>query len=241
MTREQRLAHAFVDLADTMVSQFDMIDFLHSLTEHSVALLQADAAGVVLADQRGQLRVVAWSIDAARLLELFELQNSEGPCFDCFHSGQAVVNVDPREVEDRWPNFRSAAAKEGFQSVHALPMRLRDNVIGAMNLFSKTTAKLSDEDVNMGQALADVATIGLLQERAVREKELLAEQLQTALNSRVLIEQAKGVLSERAQIPVGEAFNVMRAYARRHGRTLTGVASEVIDGSLKAAQLQPSG
>ena len=191
MTREQRLARVFVELADTLVAQFDVIDFLHTLTERCVELLGVDAAGLMLADQRGQLRVIASSAESARLVEVFELQHSEGPCMDCFHSGKQVVNVGEDQMSARWPDFAAEAAELGFRSAHALPMRLREEVIGAINLFTRDSRRLDDDDLAVGQAMADVATIGLLQERVGRQKDVLAEQLQMALNSRVLIEQAK--------------------------------------------------
>jgi len=233
MTREQRLSRVFVELADTLVAPFDVIDFLQNLTERSVELLEVAAAGLMLADQRGQLRVVAFSAESARLVEVFELQNSEGPCLDCFHTGKQVVNLDRRQVRARWPRFAAEAAKLGFRSAHALPMRLREQVIGAVNLFAVTDAPLSPDDVAVGQAMADIATIGLLQERAGREKNLLAEQLQGALNSRVMIEQAKGVLAERAQTTPDEAFVLMRAYARDQNRRLTDIAAGLLDGTVQ--------
>jgi GAF domain-containing protein len=232
MSREQRLAGVFVELADTLVAGFDVIDFLHTLTERSVELLQADAAGLMLVDPQGQLQVLASTTDEARVLELFELQNSEGPCLECFATGQPVVNVDLAEVEARWPRFQAATTAAGYRSVHALPLRLRGQVIGAMNLFCRDRSSLSDDDIAVGQALSDVATIGLLQERTVRHGEIVAEQLQGALNSRILIEQAKGVLAERAGIDVDAAFAVLRGYARRNGLHLRAVAAGVIDGSL---------
>ena len=237
MTREQRLAQVFVELADTLVAQFDVIDFLHTLTERCVELLAVDAAGLMLTDQRGQLRVIASSAESARLVEIFELQHSEGPCMDCFHGGQQVVNVGEDQIRARWPGFAAEAAELGFRSAHALPMRLRDEVIGAVNLFTRASRRLDDDDLAVGQAMADVATIGLLQERVGRQKDVLAEQLQMALNSRVLIEQAKGVLAERSRITPGEAFVVMRSYARRQKRTLTSVAAAVVDHTLQAAEL----
>lgn len=239
MSREQRLAQVFVELADTLVAPFDVVDFLHTLVDRCVELLAADAAGLMLADQRGQLRVVASTAESARVVEIFELQNFEGPCLDCYHSGQQVVNLDAEQMRARWPKFSAEAAQLGFRSVHALPMRLRDEVIGAVNLFTVAGSMLDDDDVAVGQAMADVATIGLFQERAVRERHVLAEQLQAALNSRILIEQAKGVLAERSQISVGDAFVLMRSYGRRNGRTLTAVASAVIDHSLEPAELRP--
>ncbi len=238
MTRQQRLSQVFVELADTLVAQFDVIEFLHTLVDRSVELMHADAAGLMLADQRGRLRVVASSAESARVAEVFELQHDEGPCLDAFTTGRQVVNLHDDQMQDRWPAFSVAARQVGFRSTHALPMRLRNNVIGALNLFARESIALSDDDVALGQAMADVATIGLLQERAGREKDLLVEQLQTALNSRIVIEQAKGVLAERSQISPQEAFVILRSYARTHGLKLTVVAGQVLANTLRAAELE---
>jgi GAF domain-containing protein len=185
------LSDTFVAPADTMVADFDVIDFLDMLTESSTMLLSASAAGVVLADPRGQLRVAAASSDEAELIELFQVQNDQGPCLECFRTGQPVTAADLVGPGQRWPRFAAAATRAGFGAVNALPMRLRDQLVGALNLFSTGTGPLSQADLRIGQALADVATIGLLQERNVRRAETLAEQLQAALNSRVVIEQAR--------------------------------------------------
>jgi GAF domain-containing protein len=238
MTTEQRLTQVFVELADTLVDEFDALDFLSTLTERSVELLHADAAGVILNDLRGTLRVVASTTDEAQVLELFELQNDEGPCLDCFNSGRAVVNVDPTDASERWPRFSAAAAEVGYRSAHAIPLRLRDSVIGAMNLFSTTVVELTDDDVALGQALADIATIGLLQERAVRQSGLIAEQLQTALSSRIVIEQAKGVLLASAGLNVEEAFQLMRRYSRNHREPVKVVARRVIERELTIDDLR---
>jgi GAF domain-containing protein len=232
MVGPQRLARVFVELADTLVEEFDVVDFLHMLTERCVELLNADAAGLMLADQRGNLQLVASTVERAQLLELFELQAGEGPCLECFSTGRAVTNVDLPEARARWPVFSAAAVQAGFRSTHALPMRLRGQVIGALNLFADRQVRLDDDDIAIGQAMADVATIGLLHERNLREQTVLSEQLQTALHSRVLIEQAKGVLAARADITVPQAFTRMRTHARRNGLTLTGVATAVIDGTI---------
>lgn len=240
MSREQEISRVFVELADTLVAEYDVVDLLHTLAERCVDLLHADAAGIMLSDQRGSLQALAATSREARILELLELQNAEGPCLDCFSSGRPVVNLDPEEAASRWPQFNAATAKFGYRSAHALPLRLRDRVIGAMNLFCVEQRTLSDDDIALGQALADVATIGLLHERAVREQEVLAEQLQTTLNSRVLIEQAKGALAERANVEVDEAFVMMRSHSKQTRRRLRNVAAEVLDGSLSPDQLQPS-
>lgn len=238
MVSEQRLTQVFVELADTLVDEFDALDFLATLTDRSVELLGADAAGVILKDLRGGMQVVAATSHRVKLLELFELQNDEGPCLDCVQSGESVVNVDTVAAAARWPRFTAAAAEVGFQAAHAIPLRLRDSVVGAMNLFYAGPAELAAEEVALGQALADVATIGLLQERAVRESSLIAEQLQTALNSRILIEQAKGVLHASAGIDVDQAFHLMRGYSRRTNQQLMLVAGGVIAGEIDAAELE---
>jgi hypothetical protein len=223
------LSDTFVGLADTMVAEFDVIDFLHMLTDRSVRLLSASAAGVLLADPRGELRVAAASSEAAGLIELFQIQNDQGPCLDCFRTGQPVTAADLAGLDQRWPRFADAATQAGFGTVHALPMRLRDQVIGALNLFSAGIAPLGPADLRIGQALADVATIGLLQERNVRRAETLAEQLQAALNSRVVIEQAKGKLAERTGLDMDQAFTLLRQHARTTNQRLTDVARHVID------------
>lgn len=201
MISRNRLLSTFVEVADTLVAEFDIIEFLHTLAETSVELLDASAAGIMLADQRGNLQFVASSSQESQMLELFELQHEQGPCLDAFRNGQPVVNVDPAEAQRRWPAFGPAVRDTSFTTVHAIPMRLRDQVIGAMNLFLSRPGDLTQEDVDLGRALADLATIGLLQHRAIQERELLAEQLQGALTSRVLIEQAKGILAERHGVP----------------------------------------
>jgi transcriptional regulator with GAF, ATPase, and Fis domain len=235
-TERQDLARTFVELADTMVADFDLLDFLHVLAERTVALLDADAAGLMLSDQRGHLRVLASTSEQSRLLELFELQNAEGPCLESFHSGEQVVNVELVEAHQRWPVFAPEASAAGFESVHALPLRLRGTVIGAINLFCGAE-RLSPEDVAVGQALADVATIGLLSQRSEGFKEI-AETLQEALNSRIVVEQAKGVLAETLGIDMDKGFHLIRAHAHLLGSKLTKVASGVVDGSIRASSLR---
>lgn len=234
MNAQQRLAEVFVELADTLVDDFDVTDFLTTLTERCVELLGADAAGLMLADERGSLQLVASTTERARLLEVFELQTDEGPCLDCFASGEALTNVDLEESARRWPRFTEAAEATGFGNTHALPLRLRGRVIGALNLFTDRRRPLDDHDVVVGQAMADVATIGLLQERSLREQTVLSEQLQAALHSRIAVEQAKGVLAARSGVSVGDAFTAMRRYARGHGLALAAVSADVIDGTLAA-------
>jgi|SRR4051794_18308161 transcriptional regulator with GAF, ATPase, and Fis domain len=239
MAREQRLTEVFVELADTLVEEFDVVDFLQVLTERCVELIDTDAAGLMLDDQRGNLQVVAYTDESARLLELFELQKAEGPCLDCFATGQVITNVDLADSRARWPVFTEAALGLGFTYSHALPLRLRGQVLGSLNLFSLERKALTDDHVAVAQGMADIATIGLLHERALRDQVVLAEQLQTALHSRIVIEQAKGVLSARAGITVSEAFSRMRAHARRTGEQLTSVAEAVVAARLHPGHLQP--
>jgi transcriptional regulator with GAF, ATPase, and Fis domain len=225
------LSETFVELTDTMVADFDVIDFLHVLTDRSVQLLDVSAAGLLLADPRGELRVVAASSEAARLLELFQLQNHQGPCMDCYRTGRPVEAPDLAAEARRWPRFAAAARQAGFAAVHALPMRLREQVIGALNLFRTDAGAFAPGDVRVGQALADVATISLLHERNVRLSDILNEQLQAALNSRVVIEQAKGKLAERLGLDMDQAFSLLREYARARNLRLSDLAQAFIDGS----------
>jgi transcriptional regulator with GAF, ATPase, and Fis domain len=237
-TTDQRVRETFVQLADTLVADYDVIDFLDMLALRAVDLLDVTACGLVLVDHHQVLNLVAASSEQTRLLELFQLQNSEGPCLDCYTSGVPVQCADLAQVAERWPLFAAAAIETGYTSVQALPMRLRDSTIGAMNLFSAESGTLDAEAIAIGQALADVATIGILHERALRRQEEIAGQLQGALNSRILIEQAKGVLAERLGISVDEAFTALRAYARSGNHKLRDVATSVIDGSLDATAVR---
>ncbi|MEY9991450.1 transcriptional regulator with GAF, ATPase, and Fis domain [Streptomyces sp. V4I8] len=228
---QQLLAKTFVELADNLVADFDLIDFLRLLTDRCVGMLDVSAAGVLLADRDGKLRVMAASDEQVRLLELFQLQNDEGPCLECFRTGAPVIVPDLGTATARWPRFAVAAQRGGFGAVQALPMRLRDEIVGALNLFRTTPGPFEPAATPVAQALADVATISLLQQRTAQRSTVLNEQLQTALNSRVLIEQAKGKLAERQDIDMEQAFTALRGYARSHNRRLADVARALIDGS----------
>ena len=227
---EQLLSETFVELTDTMVADFDVIDFLQVLTDRSVQLLEVAAAGLLLADPRGELRVIAASSEAARLLELFQLQNDQGPCLDCFRSGQPVSVADLTAEAGRWPRFAPAARQAGFAAVQALPMRLREQVIGALNLFRTTPGAFDPAGIRIGQALADVATISLLHDRSMRHSDTINEQLQTALNSRVVIEQAKGKLAERHGLDMDQAFAILREHARARNLRLSELARAFVEG-----------
>src|SRR5215212_2417481 len=226
----ERLSATFVELADTLVGDFDALDFLHLLTTRCTELLDVTAAGVLLADPAGDLRVMAASSEQVRLLELFQLQNDQGPCLDCYRSGDRVSVPNLAAVEARWPRFTGEAQRRGFTMVLALPMRLRQDIIGALNLFS-TGPGLDPAEIQIARALADVATIGLLQHRAQRQADTVVTHLQTALTSRVLIEQAKGILAERLGIAMEEAFSALRGHARAHHSHLTELAQSVVAGT----------
>ena len=234
-TVDERLAQAFVELADTLVAGYDLMEFLQTLTDRCVELLEVDAAGLLLADSRGTLRLVAASTEQARVMELFQIQNDEGPCLDCYRSGQPVIvsDIRPGGAAARWPRFAAAALEMGYAGVHAIPMRLRDQVIGTLNLFKTKPNGLAPAVVVAATALVDVATIGILQERALRQQEVVAGQLQVALNSRVIIEQAKGVLAERLRVTPDEAFVILRRYARDRNHPLTDLSGDVIRGTVR--------
>jgi GAF domain-containing protein len=237
MPRESRLARTLVELADTLVGDFDVVELLTLLADRCVDVLDVGAAGLMLVAPDGDLRVMASSSEAMRLLELFELQSHEGPCLDCYLTGRPIVNQDLAGNDDRWPAFAAQALAAGFHSVHALPMRLRGTVIGALNLFHIEPGEMRPIDVGAAQALADVATIAILQHRATLEAQTLNEQLQGALNSRIVIEQAKGMVAEREGLNMEAAFSVLRNHARNHNLRLVEVASAVIDSSLAASAL----
>ena len=236
--REHRVSEAFVALADTLVDDYDVIDLLDQLVAHCMGLLAADAAGILLADPREQLRTVAVSSEDARTMELLQLQSDEGPCLEAYRNSIQVRIPDLTQAAGRWPRFVAAAGDAGeFASVHAIPMRLRGQAIGALNLFHRRVGALPDADLALGQALADVATIGILQERAIRQGEVVTEQLQNALTSRVIIEQAKGVVAQHFTVGMDTAFDRLRRYARRNNLRLAELARDLVDRTLDLAVL----
>jgi GAF domain-containing protein len=229
------LSERFVALADSLVADFDVVELLEGLVHSCVDLLDVDQGGLLLIDQRGHLQPVAASDEATRLLELLQLQSDEGPCLECVASGTTVSVPDLSTEQERWPTFSSAAMSQGFSAVHALPLRLRDETIGGLNLFtSGARPTLDADDLRIAQALADVATIGILQQRSLSRSSLLAEQLQNALNSRIVVEQAKGVLAERGTLDMPTAFARLRQYARAHHLKLSDVAANVVHERLTA-------
>ncbi|MDX6220991.1 MAG: hypothetical protein QOD91_45 [Frankiales bacterium] len=226
--REREVTRAFVGLASSLANGYDVVDLLDELVSNCARLLDVASAGLLLSDGLGVLHVMGASSEAARLLEVFQLQRAEGPCRDCFHTGEPVPVADLAEAGDRWPQFVPAAQAAGFASVHALPMRLRANTLGAMGLFGDIPGPLSEEDLTLAQALADVASVALVQDRAVNDRAAVVEQLQLALNSRVVLEQAKGVVAHIGDLDPGQAFAALRRYARNHNQRLTAVAQAVV-------------
>ncbi|RJQ75133.1 ANTAR domain-containing protein [Pseudonocardiaceae bacterium YIM PH 21723] len=236
---DERLLDTIVELADTLIDDFEVMDFLHLLVDRCVELLDADAVGILLEDSGGRLQLVAASDEQVRLLELFLLQNDEGPCLDAFAYGVVVSHPDLSTAQARWPQFAPAAVLGGFAAVDAFPMRLRTDVIGVLSLFRAHPGELDPTVGRMTRALVDVATIGLLQERSIRSKEILTEQLQAALNSRVIIEQAKGLIAERFNLDMADAFTALRNYARRNGIKLGAYAHSIVTGERGTEDLLP--
>jgi GAF domain-containing protein len=237
MTRESLLVATLVELADSLVDNFDVIDVLTLLSDRSVEAVDVDAAGVMLQSPGGELQYVASSSDTMRVLELFQIQTDEGPCVDCLRDGMAIVNRELVEPDERWPRFTPRALELGFQSVHCLPMRLRGQTIGALNLFRTELGYLDGDDVIVAQALADVATIAILQHQSSIAALTLNEQLNRALTSRIIIEQAKGMISESRRCNMDDAFAMLRAYSRNHNLGLTSVANSVVSGALNSHDL----
>lgn len=226
-SREEQLNLAFVTLADTLTDDFDIIELLHTLLHQCTVILDVQAGGLMLADGSGDLQLMASTSESADFVEMMQLNAGAGPCVDCFTEGRVVSVADIDAEGHGWPRFRAEALLRGFHSVHAVPMRLRGQILGTMNLFGAEVGLLTKRDASVAQALADVATIGILHERNVRESAVVADQLQRALSSRILLEQAKGVLSVTGSMDVEKAFETMRKYARDHNLTLRAVAEGV--------------
>lgn len=237
MAREQLLAETFIGLADTLVDEYDVVDFMQTLAERSLELLAVDAAGIMLADSEGRLRHASCSSEQMRVVEFFELQVEEGPCFDAFRTGQAIQSASPADAQTRWPRFAPRAKSSGYLAVSAVPMRLRSQIIGAFNLFSEEPRVLSDDDLAMAQALADIATIGILHQRVLRDARTLTDQLESALESRIAIEQAKGVLAAHLQLDVDRAFELIRRYARARNRLLSDTARQIVNGTVLPTEI----
>jgi transcriptional regulator with GAF, ATPase, and Fis domain len=231
-SNDYELFETFATLADTLVVGYDVVDLLQTLVESCGRLLDVEAAGILLADSTGQLDLIASSSEAARLVELMQLSAEAGPCIESYITGAVVSVPDIAEVPDDWRLFQQEALAQGFASIYAIPLRLRETTIGALNLLSTTSGELGERDVRVAQAFADVATIGILHERAIAESSIVREQLSQALQSRIIIEQAKGVISHRRSTTTDEAFVIMRTYARSNRMRLSDVAQRVVNREL---------
>ena len=236
---ENLVIRTLVELADNLVEDFDVVDLLSHLADRCVDVVDVAAAGVMLAPPSGALQVVASSSEAMRVLELYELQADQGPCLDCFGTGEAVVNVDLAAAGSLWPRFAPEAVAAGFRSVHAVPLRLRGLTIGALNLFRSDVGALDAAEVTAVQGLADIATIAIIQHRVTIDAQRLNSQLSEALNSRITIEQAKGKISQAENVDMDSAFRRLRRHARSHNLRLSDLATDVASGTLDPSSLDP--
>jgi transcriptional regulator with GAF, ATPase, and Fis domain len=231
------VTEAFVGLADSLVGPFDVVELLDGLTQDCARLLDVASAGLLLADRHGALHVVAASSESTRNLELFQLQREEGPCLECYSSGRPVSIDDLSTRATTWPQFVPAAAAEGFKSVHAIPMRLVDDMLGALGLFGTNTGALNEADLRLGQAMAHVASVAIVVGAAAAKKDSVTDHLYAVLQSRVVVEQAKGILAFTADLEMEEAFTALRRYANSHGQRLTDVARALTSRRLSPEQL----
>jgi transcriptional regulator with GAF, ATPase, and Fis domain len=231
-TREEQLLQTFAKLADTLVADYDVVDLLQSLVDTCQDLLDTAAAGILLANGAGELEVVASTSEASRLVETMQLGAEAGPCIESFQTGNVVSLADISQAPEEWSRFRDSALEQGFSSVHAIPLRLREKTIGTLNLLREVIGELEPLDAIAAKAFADVATIGILHERSMRESTLLSEQLQTALNRRIIIEQAKGFVAHTQSVSVDDAFTLIRNYARSHQLPISLVAAQLVDMTL---------
>jgi GAF domain-containing protein len=241
MTRESLLIATLVELADNLVDDFDVIEVLTMLCNRCVETIDVDAAGVMLLSPAGELQYVASSSESMRILELYQIQTAEGPCVECFNSGEAIIDRLLDDARDQWPNFSPLAIEQGFNSVYCLPMRLRGRIIGALNFFRVDADPLDESDVVVAQGLSGVATIAILQHQTSLDAKVLNSQLSKALDSRIIIEQAKGMVSQATNCDVDEAFNRLRTHARNHNARLTAVANSVVDGTIRPQDLDAAG
>jgi len=233
LTREQGILRAFAQLADTLVADYDVVDLLQNLVDLSSRFLGATASGVMLADEHGELDVIASTSEASRLVEVMQLSAYAGPCIESFETGAVVSVADIEQVPDRWQAFRDRALEQGFAAIDAIPLRLRAQTIGTLNLFRAATGDLPEDDLVAAQAFADVATIGILHQRSLAESDAIRQQLQFALNSRIIVEQAKGVVAQTRAVPIDQAFTLIRDYARRNQKGISQVASDIVERRLR--------
>jgi transcriptional regulator with GAF, ATPase, and Fis domain len=232
-TRTELLFDAFATFADTLVTGYDVVDLLQKLVERCHELLEVDSAGILLENAEGALELVASTSEENTLVEVMQIAADAGPCLESFRTRNVVSLPDVEERAERWPDFARTAINQGIHSVYAIPLRLRETTIGTLNLMGNERGELGQYDIRAAQALADVATIGILQERTIRDASAVRDQLQNALNSRVVIEQAKGVVAETSKLSMDAAFNLIRQHARSNSQPITRVAEELVAGRLR--------
>ncbi len=237
MTRDERLATTLVELADSLVYDFDVVDLMVRVTERCVELLEVSEAALLLSDGVGRLRLAAATSERFPTVEVFQAQAAEGPCWECFHTARPVFVADLLVEDVRWPAFAPVATGAGFRAAHAVPLRLRGQVLGALNLLAHSPGTLRPYHATAAQALADVTTIALLQHRVIDESHRISEQLQEALNSRIAIEQAKGMIAEHTSCEMEEAFARLRQFARASQRRLSAVAAALVNGELALQEM----
>jgi GAF domain-containing protein len=235
-SREARINAAFVTVADTLTTDYDMVDLLHTLVFECAGILAMESGGLMLADGNGHLQLMTSTSEAADLVEIMQLAAAAGPCIDCFRTG-AAVSVGEISESEQWPEFRTAAMGQGFRSVLATPMKLRGKILGTMNLFGTAGGEVSARDAAVAQALADVATIGLIQERVIQDGHLVEGQLHRALDSRIMIEQAKGVIANELSLSMDAAFNLIRKYSRDRNLTIRSVSEQVSNREISVQQV----
>lgn len=242
LTNPSRLSDLFVAAADTLVGGFDLVDFLHGVATGAAKITGSSAIGLLLAERDGGLRVIAASSEDPELLGLFSIQRAEGPCLDAHRAGAELPDIDLRATHDPWPDFTSQATALGFTGTHCFPLRLRGKTVGAMHAFQDDGHHLSADERRSGRALADLAAISLVQERATRRPGELTEQVLFALNSRIVIEQAKGTVALNLDVGVAEAFELLRVRAAQHRMPLTELARAVVAdrGALDTLLAEPS-
>ena len=241
MNRESLLIATLVELADNLVDDFDVIEVLTMLCNRCVETIDVDAAGVMLVSPAGELQYVASSSESMRILELYQIQAAEGPCVECFNSGEAIIDRLLIDAKEQWPHFSPRALEQGFNSVYCLPMRLRGRTIGALNFFRADADPLDESDVVVAQGLSGVATIAILQHQTSLDAKVLNSQLSKALDSRIIIEQAKGKIAEAGGLDMDQAFQRLRAHARVHNLRLADLARDIADGTVLPGSLDPHG
>ena len=237
MTRDARTSETFADLAEVLVSDYDLADLLHRLADSCVAVCDAAGAGIVVADQYGQLCDMAYSSEDIRRLERFQLLNDEGPCVECYRTGRLVEEPELASMR-RWPRFSAEAASIGIESARALPLRLHGRTVGALNLFHSEPGHSPVSVLRAAQALADLAVVGIVLSNSGSSMHSTAEsKIRTALQERSDVERAKGFLAENGGLPMDDAFERMRAYAEGRGLGLTSVARDLISRSLPSGDV----